>query len=253
MKVKKKILAVCVTRLLLMGVCFDFVACDDWHYDLESDKLWSIDETSMRDQNSEFVTLKVGETPVFTKDVLMRKDAFAANPFFNMFTDEGYDIGLGTTTNKLSYLKKNVVGRLEVQYLRLGGRNYFYDFEDRDDLWEAAWRSPDRSPALESNSVSDALKEKLKPTVNASSMNGLERKYFIIEHQIRVNWRKETAVFQAKVYGSEERVEVAVRTDSTFYRNVLNALNTQDTSDNNLSRVFGGVNYKNQWYLVHQV
>lgn len=253
MKVRNRILSICASIVLLLGITFVFVGCDDWNFDLESESFWGIDEASMRDPNSEFVTLQVGERVGIKRDVLMRKDVFASNPFFNLFTDTGYAVNLLNNVTTLNYLTKQLQGNLEVQYLRIGGKNYFYDFDDNTDLLEAALKSPNRVNPLPSNTVTDVMREKLKPTANATDMGGFTRKYFVIENQKTVNWKRERAIFTARAYGTQERFEVVVHTDTTFYRNVCASLQTIDTSDANYARVFGGVCYKNKWYLVHQI
>lgn len=258
MNIKKRILAISISLVLLLGLVLTITACDDWHYDLESDKFWGFKEgteADLRDPTKEFITLRVGDRFGIKRDVLMRKDVFIDNPFFSMFTDEGYNISsIISGTNKLSYITKALEGKLEVQYLLIGGICYFYDFDDAEDLWEAALTSVTRPAPLQSNTITDELKQNLMPTTNPTNMGLLTRRYFEIEQQVRVNWRKETATFSAKMYGTEERVEVLVRTDSTFYRNLMASLNgTADTTGENFTRIRGGVNYKNKWYLVHQV
>ena len=258
MKVKTKILAICASILLLIGISFAFVGCDNWHYDLESDNFLGIDEQAMRDPNSEFVTLYVGETNAFRKNVIMRKDVLNANPFFNMFTDTGYTIP-GTST-KISYLTHNIVStllreKLEIQYLRIGGINYFYDFEETKDLWEALLNSPPRQPGeIQSNTITDEQKKAFAPVVNPTQMGSKDRKYFVVESVAKMEWKKERAILNARIFGTEERVQVLVMTDSMFYRNLVSDMNsTTDTTDAALARIRGGVNYRNQWYLVHQV
>lgn len=256
MTVKKKILAICASILLLIGISFAFVGCDNWHYDLESDNFLGIDEQAMRDPNSEFVTLYVGETNAFKKNVIMRKDVFETNPFFNMFTSTGYKVA-GMTT-PISYLTHDIVStlvkeKLEIQYLRIGGVNYFYDFEETKALWEAIFKSPLRPQPLAPNTITEEQKEAFKPVVNPIQMGGKDRKYFVIESVAKIEWKKERAILNARVFGTQERVQVLVMTDSMFYRNLVNDLNSTDTTDTNLARVRGGVNYRNQWYLVHQV
>lgn len=253
MRIKKKILTIAMSLVLLLGMVFMITACDDWRYDLESDKFLGIDEASMRDPKKEFVTLKVGDRFERKKDVLMRKDVFANNPFFNIFTDEGYTLKILGRDINLSYIKQVLEGNLEIQYLRIGGVNYFYDFDDRDDILEAVMRSPNRVPTLASNTMTEEEKNTLRPVVNPTPMGGKERKYFVVESIVKQNWRKETAIVRARVFGSEERIDVVVRMDSVLYLNVVAGINMQDTSDTNLSRVFGGVKDKNNWYLVHQV